>query len=67
MDKYELSKLPDVLRLADMQEELHLNDKDFCRRVGFALAASSWGKIKAGTWSTAKVPCSPYGRRYLPA
>ena len=51
MDKYELSKLPDVLRLADMQEELHLNDKDFCRRVGFALAASSWGKIKAGTWS----------------
>lgn len=51
MDKYELSKSPDVLRLAGIQEEMHLNDKDFCRRVGFALAASSWGKIKAGTWS----------------
>lgn len=51
MNKYELSKHPDVLRLARMQEDLHLNDKDFCRRIGFALAASSWGKIKAGTWS----------------
>lgn len=51
MNKYELSKHPDVLRMASMQSDLHLNDKDFCRRVGFALASSSWGKIKAGTWS----------------
>lgn len=51
MNKYELSKHQDVLLLARMQEDLHLNDKDFCRRVGFTLASSSWGKIKAGTWS----------------
>lgn len=51
MNKYELSKHQDVLLLARMQEDLHLNDKDFCRRVGFSLASSSWGKIKAGTWS----------------
>lgn len=51
MNKYELSKHQDVLLLARMQEDLHLNDKDFCRRIGFTLAASSWGKIKAGTWS----------------
>ena len=51
MNKYELSTHPDVGRLADRQASLHLNDQDFCRRVGFSLAASSWGKIKAGTWS----------------
>lgn len=51
MNKYELSTHPDVGSLADRQASLHLNDQDFCRRVGFSLAASSWGKIKAGTWS----------------
>ena len=51
MNKYELSTHPDVGSLADRQASLHLNDQDFCRRVGFSLAASSWGKIKAGTCS----------------
>lgn len=51
MNKYELSTHPDVLLLTDRQASLHLNDQDFCRRVSFSMAASSWGKIKGGTWS----------------
>ena len=51
MDKYTLSIHPDVIALTGTQEKLALNDKDFCRRVGFTLSPSSWGKIKAGTYA----------------
>lgn len=39
------------MALIGCQENQSLNDKDFCRRVGFTLSPSSWGKIKAGTYA----------------
>jgi len=40
-----------VLELAEIQASLGLPDGDFARSVKFAYSGSSWGKIKAGTWS----------------
>ncbi len=37
--------------LASRQQSTGLNDADFCRRVKFSLSPSSWGKVKAGTYS----------------
>lgn len=51
MDKYELKDHASVRALAELQAELGLNDSDFARRTKLDIAASSWGKVKGGTWS----------------
>lgn len=40
-----------VIELAEIQRELGLPDADFCRVVKLDYSGSSWGKIKAGTFS----------------
>lgn len=40
-----------VVRLAAIQEARRLPDSDFARVVRLEYSGSSWGKMKAGTWS----------------
>jgi len=51
MDKHELATSKPVLKLAKIQEELGLGNTEFVRASKFEMAASSWDKIKAGTWA----------------
>jgi hypothetical protein len=48
-----LSTAPAVLELAAIQRSLGIPDGDFARSVKLPYSGSSWGKIKAGTFSGA--------------
>lgn len=51
MTKYELSTHASTLQLAEKQAQLGLKDTEFARKYDLAYSPSTWGKIKAGTFS----------------
>lgn len=51
MNKYELQTHPSSIALQQAQEETQLKDIDFVRRYNFAYSASTWAKIKRGSFS----------------
>lgn len=51
MTKYELSTHASTLQLAEKQAQLGVKDIEFARKYNLSYSPSTWGKIKAGTFS----------------
>lgn len=51
MTATELRSHPTIVRLAQIQESLQLNDNDLANQLRFKLHGANWGKILAGTYT----------------